>query len=199
MAEWTPYTRFAPRIEPVDGEAHGLDVRLEVRRAAFYARLGYGLSEVWYDASRQRLAVWYGPIQYHPPHDRRHQFDVLAAYTRGGFSASVRWQYGSGLPYSRPAGFDEFILMDHAVDPFTEPGDRRAIYSRPFNARLPAYHRLDVSVEQSFDLGIALVTLHGALLNVYDRANVFHLDLFTGERTDQLPLFPVLGLNVAFP
>ena len=105
----------------------------------------------------------------------------------------------SGNGYDSPAGFDEFILMDHAVDPFTEPGDRRAIYSRPFNARLPAYHRLDVSVEQSFDLGIALVTLHGALLNVYDRANVFHLDLFTGERTDQLPLFPVLGLNVAFP
>jgi hypothetical protein len=72
------------------------------------------------------------------------------------------------------------------------------IYERPFNATLPTYHRLDVSVERPFQLGPATLTAQAGLINAYDRANLFYYDAFTLQRVDQLPLLPSFGLKLAY-
>ncbi|MFB3133364.1 MAG: hypothetical protein ACE10K_12665, partial [Rhodothermales bacterium] len=79
-----------------------------------------------------------------------------------------------------------------------EPGASRVIYDRPFGGELPNYHRLDVSVERVFVSGNTVVTLQAGAINVYDRANLFSLDLFTLHRTDQLPLIPTVGIKFEF-
>lgn len=198
VAKWTPVPSFSPDIEPVDASADGLELQVNLRRASYNVSVGYGFSDVWYNARRQNLSRWFGPLRYWPPHNRRHKLSILAAADLWGFGVSVRWQYGSGPSYSRPLGFDEFILMDGAVDPFTETGTRRIIYGEPYTDLLPSYHRLDVAVERTFTWNRASLTLHGALINAYDRANILYMDLYTGRRVDQLPLFPSIGIKVAF-
>ena len=62
---------------------------------------------------------------------------------------------------------------------------------------LPPYHRLDVSLERSFTVGLAEVIAQLSVINAYDRANIFYLDIFTLQRVNQLPVIPSLGLKVS--
>jgi hypothetical protein len=200
VGEWTAFPRLTTNLQQADGRVWGLDARLEWRKPSFYAYVGYGLSSVRYEARQEELALWFGEatLDYRPAHDRRHQVNVVANTTWRGVDLGLRWQFGSGLPYNRALGFDGFILMDDAVDVFAERGDRRVIYERPFNGVLPTYHRLDLSVARTFPFRTADVTLQGTLINTYDRANIFYLDVFTLRRVDQLPLLPSVGLSVSF-
>ena len=200
VGEWTAYPRFTTNLQPADGTAAGLDLRLDVQRGRFNGALSYSLASVRYVAQQAQLPVWYGveELDYRPTHDRRHQVDALASVTLAGFDLSVRWQFGSGIPYSRALGFDRFLFLDGGVDVFEEPATDRVIYERPFNATLPTYHRLDIAVEREFDLGPAELTVHAGLINAYDRANLFYYDAFTLRRVDQLPLLPSFGLKLAY-
>ena len=198
IAEWTAFPRLTTRLQSADGRVYGLDLRLELRRPNFYGYINYGLSSVEYEAQQESLALWYGAetLRFRPAHDRRHQLNVLASTRLLGFDLGARWQFGSGLPFNRALGFDGFLLMDGSVDVFEDQGDRRVIYERPFNGTLPTYHRLDLSVERTFPLGRGEATFQGSLINAYDRANIFYLDVFTLQRADQLPLIPSFGLKV---
>lgn len=200
VAEWTAFPRFTTRLQPASGRSLGVEARLEVRRGAFYGYVTYGLSSTRYQAEQAAIQIWYGveTLDFRPPHDRRHQVNALASTTLYGFDVSVRWQFGSGLPFSRAEGFDGFALVDEIRSAFDTPSFRRVIYERPFNATLPTYHRLDVSVDRTFSLGRAAVTVQGSLINAYDRRNLFYLDVFTLRRVDQLPLVPSFGLKVEF-
>ena len=86
--------------------------------------------------------------------------------------------------------------MDGSRNVYTDPGERRVIYESPFNGILPTYHRLDVSVERTIVLGPTRIAAQVSVINLYDRANIFYLDVFTLQRADQLPLLPSLGLKV---
>ncbi len=198
IAEWTAFPRLTTRLQQADGRVYGLDLRLELRRPHFYGYINYGLSSVEYNARQASLALWYGTetLPFRPAHDRRHQLNVLASTRLLGFDLSARWQFGSGLPFNRALGFDGFILMDGTVNVFEEQGDRRVIYERPFNGLLPTYHRLDLSIERTFRFGRGSATVQGSLINAYDRANIFYLDVFTLQSAHQLPLIPSFGLKI---
>jgi hypothetical protein len=73
------------------------------------------------------------------------------------------------------------------------------LYRRPYGARLPAYHRLDVSVERAFPLGPGTLSVQAGAINLYDRANLFYFDIFTVRRVDQLPLLPFVGVKFETP
>ncbi len=199
VGEWTAFPRLTSRVQSAEGEARGLDARVELRGQRFYGFLNYGYATVDYRSSSERYEFWFGEreIEYRPSHDRRHQLNALAQVTVADFDLSVRWQFGSGLPFSQPLGFDVFILMDGAFDPYTEDGEPRVVYDRPFNAELPTYHRLDVTVERVFDLGAVELTALAGVINGYDRRNLFSYDVFTLKRTDQLPLVPTFGFKAA--
>lgn len=200
ISEWTAFPQFSTRLQPADGTARGVDVRVEVRHPAFYAYVNYGLSSVRYNARQSTLELWYGTesLSFRPPHDRRHQVNALFSTKQVGLDWSLRWQFGSGLPFSRAYGFDGFVLMDGPVNAFETPGSRRVIYERPYNGLLPTYHRLDFSVEKVFDFQAVDVTVLASLINAYDRTNLFYLDVFTLQRVDQLPLIPSLGVKIEF-
>ena len=194
---WSTIARFTTALTLAKGDAYGFDARVEFQRKAFYAYASYGYSRTEYFAQQNNFGVWFGePIQqYHPPHDRRHQINTVLSLDLGTFKASARWQYGSGLPYTRPLGFDELIPLRTLVDVRTVYGTPRVLYERPYGGRLPDYHRLDVSVERAFPLGRGTLTVQAGAINVYDRANLFYFDLFTVRRVDQLPLIPNLSLK----
>lgn len=199
IGEWTAFPGFTTRLQEAHGDAYGFDLRMEVRRPRFYGFVNYGLSSTRYEIDPDSPAVR-NPGRFRPPHDRRHQVNVLAKTTVYGFDISARWQFGSGLPFTPVEGFDGFVLMDGPVDVRNVRGFPRVIYeSVPYRGVLPTYHRLDVTVERVFDMPLgAETTVQAGVMNAYDRANLFSLDLLTAQRTDQLPIVPIVGLKVAF-
>ena len=199
IGEWTAFPGFTTRLQEAHGDSHGFDLRLEIRRPRFYGFINYGFSSTRYEIDPESPAV-VNPGRFRPPHDRRHQVNVLASTVLFGFDLSARWQFGSGLPYTPVEGFDGFILMDSAVDVRDIRGFPRVIYeSIPYQAQLPAYHRLDITVDRTFPLVRGTeMTVQVGLLNAYDRANLFSLDLLTAQRSNQLPVTPIVGLKVGF-
>jgi hypothetical protein len=197
IAEWTGVPRLTTALQSADGEAYGMDLRAEVRPGRALVLLNYGLSYVTYLSTSARNEIWYGDeaLVFRPAHDRRHQATVAASIPFAGFTGSLRWQFGSGLPYSQALGFDQFIVLDGVPDLLTDAGQSRVIYARPFNAVLPTYHRLDATLDRDFRIGPGMLTAQVGLLNAYDRRNLFALDIFTLERVDQLPVIPTLGLR----
>ena len=200
VAEWTAFPALTTRLHPARGRSIGMEARVEMRREPFYAFVNYGLSSTLYHTKYEAIRYWFDTesLRFRPPHDRRHQVNALVSASWKGFDASVRWAFGSGRPYTRPLAFDSFVLLDRAASVFELMRSRRVIYDRPFNAVLPTYHRLDISVERTFRFDGAALTLQGSVINLYDRRNLFYLDLFTVRRVDQLPLVPSLGIRVEF-
>lgn len=199
-AEWTAFPSLTTQLQQAEGSAMGMDARLEVRRGNLYGHVNYGLSSTRYRTNYEAIRYWFESesFTFRPPHDRRHQVNALVGSTWSGFDFNVRWTFGSGFPFTRPLGFDSFAFVDRAVSVTEMIRMRRVIYDRPFGDVLPTYHRLDVALARTFSFAAADVTLQGSLINVYDRRNLFYLDIFTMQRQDQLPFVPSFGIEVSF-
>lgn len=201
VPEWTAYPRFTTRLHPARGDVAGLDARVEITAGPVYSAVSYGVSKVEYLTRVPALEFAFGESEtrYSPPHDRQHQLSFIGGFSFRDFELNVRWQFGSGLPFSESMGFDRFIMLDSLVNVTTEPGSERVLYSRPYTGRLPTYHRLDVTMEYGIDLTRAVrLTAQAGAINAYDRLNFFYLDLFTLRRVDQLPLIPTFGLKLQY-
>lgn len=191
----------------VEGRAEGLDLALDVQTRRVAASVGYSLASVEYNRPRQRSQSFFfagGGIgfldaaRFRPPHDRRHQANVMIKWPFGATAVSGRWQFGSGLPFTQVNGYYESIPV---TDPdsnahLTAEGTTFVSRAESFAARLPTYHRLDLSIEHRFQQSFGDVTLQGGVINAYDRSNIFEYNIFSGNRVDQLPLIPSFGLRV---
>ena len=198
VPQWTPEARFNTRTALADGLAYGFDARVEWAQGPFYSFVGYGWSSIEYDAARDDLGAWIegSVFSYSPAHNRTHQVNAVASYEWLGVTTSASWQFGSGRPYTRVFGFD--LTLDLPEDnPATAPGTALTLFDRPYGAELPAYHRLDVSVERAFSLSsrVELETKLGAI-NTYDRSNIFYFDVNQLQRVNQSPVLPYLSLRV---
>jgi len=200
VSKWSTLAVFNTSLAPVSGTAYGGSISLRYQNEPFDLRANYGIGKVEYRASREALGAWTdeSEISYAPPHDQRHKVGLTAAMDLDLFSASVRWQYTSGRPFTQAYGTDNFLEIRGLRGlPRNERGNNRLLYEKQYNARLPAYHRLDVSAERTVTLSPALdLTIEGGAVNAYNRRNIFYLDLLTRERVDQLPLIPYLGLTL---
>jgi hypothetical protein len=197
---WSAVAQFTTRLARADGESWGADVRLEYVSPRVRGFVGYGYGWTRYEASQREFTSWFGePVQqYHPPHDRRHQVNAILSLDLGkAFTASARWQYGSGLPFTRPIGFDETFDFSRELSQVTTTiGTTRLLLDRPYAGRLPMVHRLDLSLERAFDVSFGQIVVQGGVVNAYDRRNMFYYDLFTGRRLDQLPLAPYASVTL---
>lgn len=195
---WSASPRFTTTIIPADGRVKGADLRISVDKKPFYAYAGYGIQEVVYTARQGSFGIWYGTSEesYSPPHDRRHQVNLLASVDLGFVEADLRWEYGSGIPFTRPIGFDDWIMFDKLVDVTKDPGDYRVLFERPYQGRLPSYHRLDVSIKRGIDLRDARLTVQAGAINAYDRVNLFYYDVWTLQRVNQMSFMATLGIKI---
>jgi hypothetical protein len=202
VTTWSTIARFTPELSLADGRTRGADGRIEFRRGPFYAFGGYGYSWTEYESAQDDFGIWFGePVQsYHPPHDRRHQANALSSLRLGPYTLAARWEFGSGFPFTRPMGFDE--LFDYRTDSMILPsvagtyGETRLLLDRPYNARLPAAHRLDISLERLVDVRSREIQLQAGLINAYNRTNMFYYDVFTGRRMDQMPFAPYASVRL---
>ena len=65
--------------------------------------------------------------------------------------------------------------------------------------RLPDYHRLDFTLKRTFKFSdTSTLEASASVTNLYDRENIFFVDRVTGERVNQLPILPSVGLLFSF-
>jgi len=186
-----------PDYSTEDGEAYGIDFSVKYEQKRIY---------LWATYSHGYVTRFDGEQTYPTVFDRRHNVNFLTSYDldeKGTWQASVRWNLGSGFPFTKTRGFYNFLDFFQGVDtPYeTEnPDNVGVIFSQTRNGgRLPYYHRLDISVQKKIAFskhsGLEIV---GSITNAYDRPNIFYFDRISYKRVDQLPVIPSLSAKFYF-
>jgi hypothetical protein len=199
VSKWTPEARIRIETANAKGLAYGFDGRFQVQRGKFFSSVGYGWSKINYEATSGDLGAWIAePVfEFSPAHDQRHKLNAVLGYEFFGFETNVRWELGSGKPYTQIFGYD-FAVRVPIQDPEEDPGTARTLFSRPFGERLPYYHRLDFSVGRAFNVSeVWGIQTEAGVINTYDRNNVYNFDINTLQRVDQTPLFPYLSVKLS--
>jgi hypothetical protein len=175
-------------------------VRVDLNWHSYYLSAGYGYSNTLYKTAQDDFGKWFGePVQtFHPSHDRRHQITLQTGFEKNNFQANLSWTLGTGFPYTRPIGFDNYFLYTNNLPEVeNQYGEPRILLDKPFNGRLPDYHRLDVSVAYTFSQDIVQTRVQLGAINTYDQNNFFYYDVFTQKGIKQLPLIPYLTLKIS--
>lgn len=177
------------------GSSQGVDVVLKYEYKRLYVWAVYSLMKV----TREDELIEYSPVW-----DRRHNVNFLVSYTFGkklDWEFNVRWNYGSGFPFTQTQGFYENINLsgDLGSNFTTSNGTLGTAFGPLNNGRLPDYHRLDMNLKKTVVTGErSLLEFTAGATNVYNRDNIFYFDRIKFERINQLPILWNLGANFKF-
>jgi hypothetical protein len=206
-----------PLDDFLEGEGHSYGADLFVRRD------GPGVSG-WLTVSWLRAERTFpDPLQgiYPPPEstiapifDRRLDVDlVLRVPMPWGVEGGIRWNLGTGLPYTRPLanyGYYSPELVSGGLfnwegqqeaDDF-DPGGFGFILGPRNGERYPAYHRLDLSLRKTFQKSWGSIVPYLDVLNVYNRRNVlfyfYELEKNPAVRSgvSMFPVLPSFGVEI---
>lgn len=185
------------------GLAYGVDFLLKYDYKRFYVWFVYSLGfvkrydDILTDEDGNK-------INYSPHFDRRHNVNLVSAYTFGNdlnWEANFRWNLGTGFPFTQTQGFFEKYTFSDGInsDYLSTNGELGYVYGPLNNGRLPTYHRLDLTLKRKFELSDNS-TLEAVIsvTNAYNRQNMFYFDRTLYERVDQLPILPSIGVSLTF-
>lgn len=177
------------------GLAKGVDVVLEYENRGTYLWLVYGYGDV---------DRWDGLRWYDPVFDRRHNVNFVTSQEFGkddAWTFSSRWALGSGLPFTQSQGYYQSPSIGTGIysDYLPYNPDQISIsYASLNEGRLPAYHRLDMSISRKFETSFGVIDFAAGVTNVYSRENVFYINRLTGQRKNQLPFLPSITIDWQF-
>ncbi|PCI95044.1 MAG: TonB-dependent receptor [Flavobacteriales bacterium] len=173
------------------GKAYGVDVVLKYSSTRL---------NVWTVYSIGKVTRWDGVQEYAPVFDRRHNVNLVVAYTFGkdrNWAFNTRWNLASGFPFTQTQGFYEGY--DGTGDYTTSNGELKIEFAELNKGRLPYYHRLDISIKRKFVLGKnSILEANLGATNAYNRDNLFFIDRVTADKVYQLPLMPSFGISLTF-
>lgn len=148
---------------------------------------------------------WDGFVEYFPVFDRRHNINLVGSYMFGknkDLELNIRWNLGSGLPFTPTAGFyqgETFgggVTTDYTT---TNPSDVSTLLGTFNSQRLPYYHRMDITLKKQFNFkNKDVLEIIASVTNVYDRNNIFYVNRVTGEQIYQFPILPSMGISYKF-
>jgi len=167
------------------GHARGVEIfiqRRSVNKLSGWVSYSYGVA-------RYREAAT--NLSFDGDYDQRHTFNAYATYRlRPSFNLSAKFRYGSNFPI---VGFLRF------------DGTRLVLSDQRNQVRMPAYSRLDVRANKSFNFDRWKLTLYAEVLNVLSRENIRYTtqaDIINGRlsinRDSMFPMLPIAGLRVEF-
>jgi hypothetical protein len=196
------YDRFfsepSESLQVSDGYSMGLDVFFKKSYKRIFGWVSYSLGYT---------RRWDGDRYYAPRYDRRHNLNIIMGVHIPGkipilrnAKLNLRWYFATGLPYAEDLGRYRIYYVDPEYQTeswwSTIPGPRDAY-------RLPAAHRLDAHLENTFKLFGMHGTWYIDVMNVYDQENVV---FYTYEYDEDPPLknavnllpIPIPSLGVTF-
>lgn len=202
------------------GEAYGFEFFLSKRNVMNSSKLSGWISYALAYANRFEDGIKL-PFRF----DQRNTFNVVLNYDfNNWFNVGLRWQYGTGFPYTEPVGIkSRIVLKDLNGDgkpetpvistrkSFSNPnGEGEVVYdidfgNNKFNSRKPAYHRLDVRFNFLANFWNLDWVFYLDVVNVYNRKNVVNYDYYITEdlqlgreQNNMFPILPTLGVSVKF-
>ncbi|TXK33864.1 TonB-dependent receptor [Pontibacter qinzhouensis] len=172
------------------GEAYGLEFFANRTEGRFTGWLAYTLA--W---SNRRFSSINDNQWYPANFDRRHVISFTGNYKiSSAWSFSGNWMFMSGQPATLPVAVQEDLK-----------GNKTFIYTGRNNARMPAYHRLDVGAAYTLQTKRGRsATWNFGVYNAYNRINPFYLDFknnydtsssnweMIGRRLVMRSLFPLI-------
>lgn len=200
-----------------DGVSKGVDLFLRRERGT----VNGWLSLSWLRAERTFpdpfAALGSGVEATYPPiFDRRIDADLVLTYPAPwGWEGGVRWNFGTGTPYTRAVGSYAYhsprFLDDGGRLRWTGSDDEEgfdgsyAVELENRNAsRYPAYHRLDLSFRKTMARSWGTLVPYVNLVNVYNQRNVlfyfYEYDRSPPVRSgiSMFPVLPTVGLEIRF-
>ena len=174
------------------GLSSGIETLVRYAAPAFDLYASYALS-------RARVSV--DDLTYAPRYDQTHAVKAMGVlHLTPALDVTLRWEYGSGYPYTQNAGWYTPLSLDGiGTDPFPSgEGEPTRVLGEKNAARLPAYHRLDASVSFRFSLGALRGSAGVNCLNVENARNILYYDRTTGKTDYMLPFFPSAFTTVEF-
>ncbi|MPN02683.1 hypothetical protein SDC9_149899 [bioreactor metagenome] len=188
------------------GEAYGIEFFLNKQIGSFSGWIGYTLA--WTNRTFKELN--YGKT-FPPRYDRRHDISIVLNYKiNQKWEVGTSWVYGTGQAYTMPTG--TYMFNDNPINPNDDINRIHYQYSDRNGVRLPAFHKLDVSLMyKSTFFGLPSVFSIN-VYNAYNRRNPFmwyideeYYSVGTGyshsKKVKQMTLFPIIpsiGYSVKF-
>ncbi|MBA7613739.1 hypothetical protein ES703_20995 [subsurface metagenome] len=183
-------------FQPTKAASWGMELFGEKTRGRLTGNLGYTLSWVvkQIEDEPKYWANW----------DRRHELKTSASWRFSEkWMISSTFQLGNGYPYTRMLGTYVYYEpgFGEGVTITTIPGTRN-------NARLPAYHRMDVSLTRSLAGKRIKGEWYINIINLYNHRNVLAVFWDTDElkkgvpavknELKMFPIIPSLGIRISF-
>jgi ferric enterobactin receptor len=145
------------------GTAKGIELLLQKK---------YGHYTGWISYTYSRVIHTFGELNDGNPYpainDQPHELNVVNTYQINNWVLGATFVYNSGRTYTAPVGAYQLTMLDGSIMDYTHVSAKNAY-------RLPAYHRLDVSVTYRFSIGRNLMGSVGlSLFNVYGRKNIWY-------------------------
>ena len=175
-----------PEIERKDfifekGQAYGGDITLKFEYKGLYLWAVYSLGWVVRND---------GVVKYAPHFDRRHNVNLLLSYACGkrkSWQFDIRWNFGSGFPYTQNQGYYPYYLPTDGIGDDYVSVNENISFSLPTSiARLPAYHRLDANIKRNF-IGERNVIELNAGVPIYTIIAIFSMLIAYNQIVYQLP------------
>lgn len=147
-------------------------------------------------------------VKYPPIFDRRLEVDmVVRVDLPWRWEGGLRWNIGTGLPYTRPIA--SYLYFDYRISDGRVTTDDRpdsaavAVLLQERNrSRYPTYHRLDFSARKTLRTSWGTITPHVDVLNIYNRKNVlfyfydFNRQPAVRSGVSMFPFLPTIGAEV---
>lgn len=164
------------------GYTYGLEFLFQKTTGKLHTSLSYA-----YSRSRIRFDGVNSGKAFDSDFDARHSINALVIYKfRKGYQMSAQWNYYSGRPFTLPVSQSgEDIVVGAGYPLITEVN----------NARMPAYHRLDLSLDREWRTRRkGIKNWFGvSIYNAYDRVNPFFASPGYEEGTLEVSgFFPLL-------
>jgi outer membrane receptor protein involved in Fe transport len=116
------------------------------------------------------------------------------------WQANMRWNYGSGFPFTPTQGFYPMTLLNNSGSTIAVTNPSLGVLYAQFDSqRLPDYARMDVSLSKSFQFSQSMaLRLNASVINLFDRTNIFYFNRITGQQVNQFPILPTLSVGLDF-
>jgi hypothetical protein len=157
---WKNYVLSPDVFFKGDAYTFGFDVMLNKVFGQHNISLSYTLSK-----TRYRIDNLDQPGDIASKYDQLHEGKCYYEFRWKSFDASLIWVYGSGRPFTAFYGY--YDVANVGGNSTSIP-----IYGAINGTRLPAYHRLDLSLGYTLAREKITWSLRGGVYNVYDRTNI---------------------------
>lgn len=145
-----------------DGKSYGFEILAQKKFGRYTGWISYTYSRVIHEFDDLNDGNPFPAV-----YDQPHEFNFVNTYQRGNWVLGATFVYNTGRTYTAPVGTYTLTMLDGSELDYIHVGDKNGY-------RLPAYHRLDLSVTYRFSIGRTLSNLGLSFFNVYGRDNVWY-------------------------